>query len=126
MGPPDGARERILKMSFWDYLWIAGALGLAVACGVISVRQFKEKGFLFNNAYIWATKSEREKLDKKPYYRQSGVTFAMIAAAFLFMGLYMIFRDAWCLAGEAVCLAAALVYAIASEIALDRKERKEK
>ena len=39
----------------------------AVVCGLISVvaffisiRSFQEKGFLFNNAYIWASKQERE------------------------------------------------------------------
>lgn len=38
---------------------------LATLCAVISVRQFKEKGFLFNNAYIWNSKLGREKMDKK-------------------------------------------------------------
>ena len=32
---------------------------LAVACGIISFFSFKEKGFLFNNAYIEASKYEK-------------------------------------------------------------------
>lgn len=31
---------------------------IAVVCFVISYLQFREKGFLFNNAYIYATKQE--------------------------------------------------------------------
>ena len=36
----------------------------------MSVRSFMEKGFLFNNAYIYASKEEREKMNKKPHYHQ--------------------------------------------------------
>ena len=42
---------------------------LMVFCVFISARQFAEKGFLFNNAYLFATKDERAKMEKKPYYR---------------------------------------------------------
>ena len=35
----------------------------------MSVRSFMEKGVLFNNAYIYASKQEREKMNKKPHYR---------------------------------------------------------
>ena len=34
---------------------------LSMACAVISVFQFRGKGFLFNNAYIYAGKREKEK-----------------------------------------------------------------
>ena len=43
-------------------------LGLiAIACFVGSYFQFKEKGFLFNNAYIYASKEERERMNKTPH-----------------------------------------------------------
>ena len=58
---------------------------LALIALVISVRSFKEKGFLFNNAYIWASKQEREQMNKKPHYRQSAIAFALIAAIGLSM-----------------------------------------
>ena len=65
---------------------IIGAIVLslvAIVCFVISCFQFREKGFLFNNAYIYASKQERETMDKKPYYKQSGIVFAMIGIIFL-------------------------------------------
>ena len=49
--------------------------GISFFAFVMSVRSFAEKGFLFNNAYIYATKQEREKINKKPHYRQSAIVF---------------------------------------------------
>lgn len=57
---------------------IVGAIILgivAIASLVFSYLQFNEKGFLLNNAYIYASKQEREAMDKKPYYKQSGIVF---------------------------------------------------
>ena len=34
---------------------------VAIACFVVSYFQFHEIGFLFNNAYIYASKQERER-----------------------------------------------------------------
>ena len=39
---------------------------IAIICFVVSYLQFNEKGFLFNNAYIYASKQERENMDKEP------------------------------------------------------------
>ncbi len=32
----------------------------------LGIRSFMERGFLLNNAYIYATKEERKTMDKKP------------------------------------------------------------
>lgn len=48
--------------------YIIGAIILgimAIACFVISYLQFNERGFLFNNAYIFASKQERETIEKR-------------------------------------------------------------
>ena len=60
---------------------ILGAISLA--CFIFSYMQFHEKGFLFNNAYIYASKEERETMNKKPHYKQSGIVFALIGVIFL-------------------------------------------
>ncbi|WP_270373071.1 hypothetical protein [Longicatena caecimuris] len=36
---------------------------VAIVCFVFGYLQFHEKGFLFNNAYIYASKQERETMD---------------------------------------------------------------
>ena len=65
---------------------IVGAIVLgviAIICFVFSYLQFNEKGFLFNNAYIYASKQERKNMDKKPHYKQSGIVFLLIGIIFL-------------------------------------------
>lgn len=50
--------------------YIIGAIILgimAIACFVISYLQFNERGFLFNNAYIFASKQERETIEKSKF-----------------------------------------------------------
>ena len=42
---------------------------------VLAVIHFAERGFLLNNAYIYASLKERENMDKKPYSRQSAIVF---------------------------------------------------
>ena len=98
---------------------LAGAIicaVLALACFIISVMQFKEKGFLFNNAYIWASQQEREKMDKKSHYRQSGIVFALCAALFFSMALACILPVGWLRIVTGALTAAALVYAVISSI----------
>lgn len=95
---------------------------LAAVCAVISVMQFKERGFLFNNAYIWASKQERETMDKAPHYRQSGIAFALIAALFVAMALECVLSTGWLWIAAGLLAAAVLVYAIASAAKEQKKQ----
>ena len=72
-----------MKVSLMENIIITVVLGLvALGCFVISFFQFKQKGFLFNNAYIYASEKEREMMDKKPHYIQTGVIFIFIGLIF--------------------------------------------
>ena len=64
---------------------------LAGIFAYISFCQFIEKGFLFNNAYIFASEEERKKLDRKKHYRQSAIVFCLLSTVFLIMGLSICF-----------------------------------
>ncbi|MGN0628088.1 MAG: DUF3784 domain-containing protein [Oscillospiraceae bacterium] len=55
---------------------------LAVTAFIISARSFKEKGFLFNKAYLFASKQERKSMDKKRRYRQAAVIFCLLGVFF--------------------------------------------
>lgn len=95
----------------------------AIVCGIlsvisliISIRSFKEKGFLFNNAYIWASKQEREGMDKKPHYRQTAIVFAMISAVFLCIAIECVFLTGWLWVVVGLIVIATLIYAITSSI----------
>ena len=87
---------------------------LALIFLIISVLQFQEKGFLFNNAFIWASKQERKTMNKKPHYRQSGIVFALCAAVFFAMALECLLMTGWLWVIVGLLSAAMLVYAIAS------------
>lgn len=87
---------------------------LALVCLTISVMQFREKGYLFNNAYIWATKEEREHLNKKPHYRQSAIAFAIATALFLIMAIECILLTGWLWLLVMILAGILLVYAIVS------------
>lgn len=99
---------------------ISGAV-LSVVCVIISFFQFKGKGFFFNNAYIYASKQERETMDKKPHYRQSGIVFAFLAVIFLCIVLECIFKTGWLWWIEGALCIAVISYAIISFVKTIRK-----
>ena len=102
---------------------IIGILFLALGIGafVISCFQFKGKGYLFNNAYFWASQEERKQMDenkesKKPYYRQSGFAFMSIGFAFLAYAVYIATDWAFLHIAFWVFVSIAVVYAVVSSI----------
>ena len=95
---------------------IAGILAL------LSFRSFKEKGFLFNNAYIYATKEERKTMNKKQWYRQSAIAFCLLSTAFIMAGLDMIFNKQVFRMLEFSILIVAVLYAIISSVVIVKKK----
>ena len=103
---------------------IAAILGaIAVICFIISYRQFHEKGFLFNNAYIYASKKERETMDKSPHYRQSGIVFALIGLVFLINTLVLIYPVRWLFRLVIGIIVITLVYAVASSVIIEKRKQ---
>lgn len=99
------------------------AFVLAVTTAFIGVRQFKEKGFLFNNAYIWASETERERLDKRPYYRQSAIVFCLLSAVFLVIGISIILQNSKIQLIEIPLIGGALIYAIVSSVRIENRTK---
>ena len=96
---------------------------IAIACFIFSYLQFQEKGFLFNNAYIYASKQERETMDKKPHYKQSGIVFVFIGIIFLINAIDTILQTGWLnffVIGIAVI---AIVYAIVSSVIVEKRKK---
>ena len=90
---------------------------------IVSIRSFKEKGFLLNNAYLYATKKERETMNKKPYYRQTAVLFFLMGITFLLIGFAILYNAGWITyIAEAVVLII-VIYAIASSIAIEKGKK---
>ena len=97
---------------------------VAITAYIISFRSFKEKGFLFNNAYIYASKQERETMDKKPHYRQTALVFLLIGTTFLMNGLMLIVKADWLLYVILMIMGIAIIYAIISSIMIEKKKKK--
>lgn len=95
-------------------------LVVAILCFVFSYLQFCEKGFLFNNAYIYASEKERENMDKKPHYRQSGIVFSMIGIIFLLNAVEMMMETGWLFYLILAIVIIAAVYAIVSSIMIEK------
>lgn len=102
---------------------IVGCIALSLAALVISLRAFQEKGFLLNNAYIYASPEERERLDKKPWYRQTAIAFLLISIIFALLALEVWLDAHWLFFGVLALSVAAVVYAIASSIAIEKKTK---
>ena len=97
------------------------SLALATIAFVIGVRSFMEKGFLFNNAYIFASEQERQTMDKKPHYRQTGMVFCLLGLVFLSIAMAVLLRVAWPYYIAGLLSFVTLVYAIVSSVQSAKK-----
>lgn len=108
---------------------VSSLIFFALAIGIffISYLQFKEKGYLFNNAYIWASKEERRRMNenkesKKPHYRQSGFAFMLIGIVFLVLAAYFVTGWKWMYAAFALAVVIAVVYAVVSSVKIEQHQ----
>lgn len=104
---------------------LGACLAIAVVFYVLSIMQFMQKGKLFNNAYIYASKEERDKMDKKPYYRQSAIVFLGVGTIFLMNAVQAVVTSDWpfqLVVGLSICT---LVYAVISSYLIEKKRKRE-
>lgn len=78
--------------------------------------QFMEKGIPLNNEYIWSSKKQRENIDKKPLYRQSAITFILLAILFLIIGLECLLKTDWLWSLVCIITILIIMYAVISSI----------
>jgi len=89
----------------------------------LGIRQLLERGYLLNNAWIYASAKEREAMNKKPYYRQSGIVFCLLGLLFTVIGLSVILQEDWLLWLGAAPAVGAVAYAILSTVQINRAEQ---
>lgn len=92
------------------------SLAFAIASFTIGIRSFKEKGFLFNNAYLFASEQERNAMDKRPYYRQSAIVFCLLGMMFLLIATAAFSGAGWLYYIACAAAFITLAYAIASSV----------
>lgn len=90
------------------------AILLLISAGAFMINgfQFNERGPLFHNAYLYASKEERGPMNKKPYYKQSAIIFLLLGLAFFLnaMGVLVI----WFSYVGIFVLMVTIVYAVVS------------
>ena len=99
-------------------------LAVSLLLFAVSIRSFLERGFLFNNAYLYASQKERETMNKKPYYRQSAVIFFMMGMTFLLIGIAILLNAFWITYIAEASILVILVYAVASSIAIEKENKR--
>lgn len=93
----------------------------ALGAFVLSYFHFKEKGFLLNNAYIYATKETRKTMNKKPHYRQSAIVFFQLGIIFLLIAIEMLLSTGWIFGLVIGLMILLIIYAFASSIKILKK-----
>ena len=106
---------------------LIGIIIMLIMAGIfalLSFRSFREKGFLFNNAYIYAAEEERKTMNKKPWYRQTAIASGLFSIASILMVLHMIFGNKVFLILQITTIIGAVLYAIISSVIITRRENK--
>ena len=92
---------------------------------ILSIQHFCQRGFLLNNAYIYASKSERQKMNKKPYYFQSAISFSLLSVVFVIVGISAVLQKEWMIYIALGFIAAIVIYAITSSVWILKKRKKD-
>ena len=91
---------------------------------LLSICSFLERGFLLNNAYLYASKEERKTMNKKPYYKQSAIVFCILSANFLVIGLSILLHNDKLLLLEIPLIVGVILYAIISTVRINKQTKR--
>lgn len=91
---------------------------------IFGIRSFFERGFLLNNAYLYASKEERKIMNKTPYYKQSAVVFCILSAVFFVIGLSLVTRNDMIFLIEIPLIIGVIIYAIVSTVQINKREKR--
>ena len=91
--------------------------GLASAlCFALGVMQLCGKGVPLNNGYLYASRREKETMDKAPLYRQSGIALTLLGAVFAVLAAAVWRESNLLIAVSGGLMAVTAVYAVVSGV----------
>ena len=110
-------------MTTGEWVTLILVFSLAGALLRFGVRSFLERGFLLNNAYLYASKEERKTMNKKPYYKQSAIVFCILSAVFLVIGLSLLLQNDIFYLLEIPLIVGVIIYAIVSTVQINKRTK---
>ncbi len=93
---------------------------IATTAFVVGGLQLAEKGPLLNNSYFYASEKERAKMNKSPYYRQSGIVLLLVGVIFLLNCIAVFGQIRWMIWFVLLTAGVTLLYAVISSIHIDK------
>lgn len=111
-------------MTVTEIISAVAVFALAGVFEVISIMSFMERGYLINNAYIYASEEERKKMDKKPYYRQSAIVFCLLGVMFAIVGTSIVVQNYQIELLEIPVAAGTVIYAVVSSAKINNRANK--
>lgn len=96
---------------------------VALVSFILSYRQYNEKGTLLNNFYSYASEQEREKMNKKPYFRQSSIVFLLVGVFFSILAVDMLLKTKWLVFCSISVGVATIIYAIISSAKIQKENK---
>ena len=103
------------------------AIVMFVIAGILvllSIRSFSGRGFVLNNAYIYASEEDRKTMNKKPYYRQTGIVFCLLSTVFIIIGLSVMLQNYTIEFLQIPIFAGAIIYTAVSSTRIGKTEKK--
>ena len=86
---------------------------------LLSIRSFLERG-----SYIYASKEERDSMNKKPYYRQTAIVFCLLSLVFIIIGLSVLLRNSKIELFQIPVIASVIAYAVVSTKRINKQAKK--
>lgn len=110
-------------MTTGEQITLIIVFSIAAVLLLFSIRSFLERGFLLNNAYLYASKEERKTMNKKPYYKQSAIVFCILSAVFLVIGLSLLLQNDKLYLLEIPLIVGVIIYAIVSTVQINKRTK---
>lgn len=97
---------------------------IAIALGIYVSFTLRRKGPIFSNTYLWLSKEEQKKADKKAEYKLVSVIFGCLAGVSALLALYTFTLWNWAYILMWAALAFTMIYAIADAVKTQGKKHK--
>lgn len=111
-------------MTMGELITLIIVLFIAVILLIFSIMSFLERGLLLNNAFLYASKEEREKMDKKPYYKQSAIVFCILSVVFIVIALQILLKNDILFLLEIPLIMSVIIYSIVSTVQINKRSKK--